>query len=161
MQTDQQLLIEIKREFTRVHQNSEAINPRNWTKIFLEPLAEIGKREKFNVYPNQESSGWLFDHCWTIGGEGKKWIENFRGFKLICECEWGKSIDRIIYDFQKLTVAVADIRIMIFQYRDENELAEIINACQKASAYTKKDGFRYLLVGSGNDGSDLPCFREI
>jgi hypothetical protein len=127
---------------------------REWTTAFKNTLYNLGKEHGYIVYPNKDKfeGQWLVDLCWAI--EGENWQKDFKGLKLACEIEWSRNMDNILYDFQKLTVIDAEIRLMIFQYRNEIDLDEYIKAILQASNYTKSKGYNYLIAASCNE-SDL------
>lgn len=110
-------------------------------KYFFKIRASGSPREIRADYPE-----WLYDLSWV--DEGKSWRE-LRGLKLISEIEWSDDSDNILKDFQKLTVGVADLRLMVARYRGgkrgDKRLRELVNLCKGACPGSR--GFRYLLLG--------------
>lgn len=75
---------------------------------------------------------------------------------MICESEWSMDVEEIIYDFQKLAVGKAEIKLMIVQFDDINVFNELIKICKKSiSNKLLNDGSFYYLVGSGNDSNTV------
>ena len=150
------IIKKIKKGFKEVNIKEIKLSRREWTEQFLKKLTEIGRHEKFKVYPskydvsdNDKNGEWLFDLCWSIEGNGK-WMEKWKGLKLICECEWNISKEEILYDFQKLAVAKADIKIMIVQFNNAMEYETIKAWCENAvDDNLRNDNSIYFLVGSG------------
>lgn len=167
MKTDKELICEIETALNRVQQSEGIIKRRGWTHAFLDELKRIGGNNDFKVYASSlserisENDGggeWLFDLCWSKEkkGNNKEWNRNYEGLKLICECEWSMDEDEIIYDFQKLAIGKADIKLMIIQYKCEEQFQEFLQACQKSiSPILINDGATYFLIGSGNDEKDI------
>jgi hypothetical protein len=65
----------------------------------------------------------LFDHCWLT--EYSNTVEAENGYVIKCnlamECEWHLSGEAIHNDFQKLVIAKADAKVMIFNSRTKEE----------------------------------------
>lgn len=67
-----------------------------------------GMNEFAEAYPGRVGNEFLYDlTCLKRDGE---WLEEI---PLVAECEWGKP-QGIEYDFQKLLLARADVRLMVF-----------------------------------------------
>ena len=143
----------IKESLQRVHQGTYKGQPL-WTNAFKNSLCELGERNNYKVYPNKKKeSQWLLDLCWAK--EGNNWQADFKGLKLACEIEWSRKVDDILYDFQKLTVIDSELRLMIFQYDNHEELKIFVAAIKTASDYTKSKGYNYLIAASGNNEDEL------
>ena len=166
---NEQIINEIIEGFNKVHNNAKATIRGEWTNAFMQCLVDLGvKHNKYKVYtsaanvPKGKGGGeWLFDLCWSIEGDGDKWKENFKGLKLICESEWNTWEDEIVHDFQKLAVAKADIKIMLVQYKSNNEFEDIKKWCERSVVEDlHNDNSEYYLIGSGNDDSKkVKCCR--
>lgn len=81
---------------------------------------------------------------------------------LVLECEWDPSLSGINYDFQKLLLARADLRLMVFQAKDaagyEHVTSDLID--QVESFQQSSQGDRYLLSGWLADGRRFRhCFH--
>lgn len=147
----------IKSALKEVH-NSENKSQREWTREFKRALSELGQSE-FTVYPNEKAGEWLVDLCWSK--DGNNWTKDFEGIYLACEIEWNRGIDYLLYDFQKLTVIDAEIRLFIFQYDTLDKCKELMEALKKACEFTRQKGYYYLIAGSGNKEEAEICFTEI
>lgn len=168
----EQILQQIRKRFELVHQRLDIQGYKKWTEAFLNVLYELGMEQNgIKVYSSsvgkiisKEIGGgeWLFDLCWSIEDDGDDgWKKNYKGLKLICESEWRLEIDEILYDFQKLAVAKADIKIMIVQYFGD-EFVDITKQCENSvdkSLYN--DGSFYYLVGSSNGPGDSLIFKQL
>ena len=152
MNKNEEIIKEIKKSFKLIH-DSDFSGRKNWTMAFLNKLRELGEKNGYTVYPNSEEGEWLFDHCWSEENKGGNWIENFKGLKLICESEWNTDHEDIIYDFQKLAVGKAEIKIMIVQCNGNDEYEILLRKIENAvdSSLIEKDS-QYILVASDNKG---------
>ncbi|TSA30089.1 MAG: hypothetical protein D4R68_01250 [Ignavibacteriales bacterium] len=159
--TNTELLNEIRKGFNEVQKETAIKRQKGWTQAFFTVLKKIGNKEGFKVYtssvkekisPREGGGEWLFDLCWSFEGTRKdNWKKHYKGLKLICECEWKMSDDEIIYDFQKLAVGKAELKIMIVQYKSEEQFKEFIKSCEKSvDENLITDTEKYILVGSGN-----------
>ena len=75
---------------------------------------------------------WLYDlTCLIYDGDGY-----LNHIPLVAECEWGNQ-DQVYDDFQKLLLARADVRVMVFDSRqwepDEDKFAELENYIRKCA----------------------------
>ena len=147
-----QLKIKLQEVHTKPYSGKEI-----WTKAFKDCLRNYGTELKLKSYPNEKYGQWLFDFCWSK--EEIDWKFQFEGLALACEIEWSKNINDIIYDFQKLTVIDADIRLFIFQYDNDIELTYMKEAINKASRFTIKKGYSYIIAASGNNDTDLDIYE--
>ncbi len=149
-----EILVKIKEELNSL-QNKDFKTSSIWTTVLLKKFGELGCCLGYVPYPyKSENTGeWLVDLCWSK--EKDNWQETFTGLKLACEIEWARNIDEILYDFMKLTVIRADIRLMIIQYDREEELEGYIRKISKAARYTFDMGYQYLIAASGNDKGDM------
>lgn len=163
MKINQDILDEIKKRFNRVHEDSKAKSRKEWTGYFFDSLVDIGIENGLKIYTHSsnkkipqnkgETIEWLFDLCWS--NEGDKWIENYKGLKLICESEWNMNKEDVLYDFQKLAVGKAEIKIMIVQYDDKFPFDDIKTWCEDSvNKSLHMDGATYILIGSGNGKDD-------
>jgi len=92
----------------------------DWTKQIKMQLRSIGEQHKFLVMPNDSEGQWLFDLIWFINDNSG----HLRELTLALESEWGKDIWNIQEDFEKLLIAKAHIKVMLFQ-DNGNNLSEI------------------------------------
>lgn len=109
---------------------------REWTRRVKARVALIGEDRGYEVRPDVEleSGGapeWLYDLCWRdVGSEGE-----LLDMRLVLESEWDRY--GLIYDFEKLLVARAGNRVMIWSEADAaafrkrvKDLNRRANACK-------------------------------
>ncbi|MGH0029286.1 MAG: hypothetical protein ACQGVC_05820 [Myxococcota bacterium] len=121
---------------------------REWTTKVKEALAKAGRARGYQVFASSASGvdggEWLFDLCWlSYRGE---WLVDA---PLVVESEWlPHSLDD---DFQKLLVARAKLRLMVFPARN-SEAADALFERFEASVkrFSAKEG-RFLLACWRND----------
>lgn len=153
---DFNIIRKIEKGFKEVNTIEAKLSKMEWTKEFLEKLGKIGAHEGFKIYPSKYDKDdkdkygeWLFDLCWSIEENGN-WMKEWKGLKLICECEWDIPKEAILHDFQKLAVAKADIKIMIVQYNKKTKYETIKDWCKDSvDENLHNDNSIYILVGSG------------
>ncbi len=145
------------------------------TRLVKNALATLGDEEKdgkphYKVYANGLSRHlrpkdggqfkkreWLYDLHWYEEDETDDYLPT--SLPLVVECEWEakRKDDNIVlfngikYDFQKLLVANADLRLMVFRIRKrdkENDLAELNKYFDKAikSYGNLAKGSKFLFV---------------
>jgi hypothetical protein len=123
-------------------------NDKKRTILIKETLSLLGDAElvnkcHYNIYGNGLSEDfikmhedkkfinreWLYDLEWYTENEGGGKNYMIKTFPLAVECEWGRkrkgdkngdNESEIKYDFQKLLVCNAELRLMIFQVRNNN-----------------------------------------
>lgn len=163
MANDFNILNRIQVAFNEVQSDKSNAGREYWTSKFLGKLEKIGESLNYKVYPDKDKESkskihgeWMFDLCWSMeGANPDDWMTKYQGLKLICESEWSLDKGAILYDFQKLAVAKADIKIMITQYNQGTTYEMIREWCERSvdrSLY--EDGSTYILVGSGNGDKD-------
>lgn len=88
-----------------------------WTTEIKHSLCICGESNGFWTAASgfRGRSEWLFDVIWLSYSPPDS--ENMKSVPLVAECEWGADMD-ILWDFQKLLVARAGIRVMIFGDRN-------------------------------------------
>ena len=111
---------------------------REWTRAVKTELCEIGRsRFNYKVGASGVNNGgfgeWLYDVTWLEyerERDGLKWPATaLIEAHLVAECEWGndRNNEYIIEDFEKLLLARAGIRLMIFNgfnQADSERIAE-------------------------------------
>ena len=116
-----------------------------WTKEIKSNLVDLAHNYGFEVSTsgcaNANCGEWLFDLAWYKYNSARQ----MKNLMLAMECEWGNE-DHIREDFEKLLVARAKYRLMIFQGNAIesiiNDLKERIDVFEGSQA-----GDRYLFVG--------------
>lgn len=134
------------------------ITPK-WTKEVMTRLCKVGQDERYQVCVTKSDvcvekdpyrAEWLYDMTW-LKFDNRELID----VSLVLECEWGVfdkpdkdhyHRDNVQYDFQKLLLARADLRCIIFAAQNlqdaekyVEELIDIVERFQK-----RKIGDNYL-----------------
>ena len=103
-----------------------------WTKAVLTKLCTIGRGFGFQVgakkdlvdEAHRDRGEWLYDTIWLDGCDSDD--DLLAGVPLVVECEWANDKwevywKKIIYDFNKLLLARAQVRLMIFDGSGRND----------------------------------------
>ena len=101
---------------------SKGEGPKVWNQAVKTKLCKIGRTFDCKVCArdvdkaDRDRGEWLYDVTWL------KYEKNARGelvnlvdAPLVAECEWG-NFKEIVYDFEKLLLARARVRLMIFDH---------------------------------------------
>ena len=129
------------------------MSDRVWTHNIKSELCSAGQALGYDVCTSgvtQANSGeWLFDQVWL------DWIPDPRQLKrigLVVECEWELTCEAIFYDFEKLLVARADVRLMIFQAKNAERVEQLFNCMEEEARdfFQSQSGDYYMLVGYDN-----------
>ena len=127
-----------------------------WTKAVLTALCLLGHKLKCTVgaspksvsCKNRDWGEWLFDAIWcSCDGDGR-----IKAVKLVAESEWG-DLGAIEDDFQKLLVARATVRVMVFDAgQSEGGTSAIVEAlCGHVQTFQGQKGDTYLLIAYVKD----------
>lgn len=152
------------------------------TKIF-EVLTELGDSLDYKVYSHGLSKEfldkhknkfknreWLYDLQWYVERNDKGYMPLY--FPLIVECEWEKrkSGDKnddkysgIKYDFQKLLISNAYLRLMLFPINGQSEAVELRDYFQEAIRSYKcvQKKTKFLFIGFCFQKKDFYYFELI
>jgi hypothetical protein len=122
-----------------------------------EALTTLGQSEGYSVYSGRTGSeehspdrdGWVFGLCWAAEG-----VDGTVELKLACEMDWDPRPETVLDSFRKLTVSVAEFRLLVFSNRAPRNTFRVREGCRRACPGSR--GFRYLLVGvPDGDPSEL------
>ncbi len=119
-----------------------------WTYITMLRLCEAGKALGYYVCTKSVTGAnhgeWLFDQVWMAKTPGQ-----LKRIGLVVECEWSLKQDDILYDFRKLLVARADVRLMIFQARTPQRVKALFDLLRaETQGFTQQQsGDHYMLAG--------------
>lgn len=125
----------------------DELTDRQWTSEMKEIIGDIGRDNKYEVcatgFPDKFSSEWLFDITWYLNDSNG----NLTDVPLVLESEWGPKIEEIKYDFEKLLVANAKYKVMIFQ-GSTDDIPNIIDQLKQSIKNFKliKKQDRYLFI---------------
>ena len=152
------MIEEIKRvldEIAAKYRDQLDVSDKEWTRCVLTNIGRVGQQKGYFVYADVRKDGrpvlndgeWLFDLCWLnySDDQNQKWLIRA---PLVLECEWG-STKNITDDFQKLLLARADLRVMVFSGRTNSltlKTAELLKTFTKKYTATSSDD-HYLLCG--------------
>ena len=126
-----------------------------WTEAVKTRLCEIGKRHEYWVYTAgitmADGGEWLYDVTW-LDYDG----DLLTSAVLVAECEWNSGLDYIDEDFQKLLIASAGVRLMIFDGGDAAGASRVANhlAGQVAAFRRTRDEEEWLLAAWVSDEND-------
>ena len=141
-----------------------------WTEAVLKALSQTGQKLGFYVCaagkpPGARHGEWLWDCTW-LDYEGDDPHKPLRLAPMVAECEWKGSVrgseylKKILYDFEKLLVANAPLRVMVFEKTSEFESSSIAKEllCRvRHMEAVADDEVRYLLVAW--EQFEKPTFR--
>lgn len=87
-----------------------------WTRTLMKHVGQLGQLLKWSVasgrYPDADHLGdWLFDMTWYHADEQDQLLS----LGLVLESEWGRYWADIRFDFEKLLIADAPIKVMVFE----------------------------------------------
>lgn len=102
-----------------------------------------------------EGREWLYDvACLKYADGDFSWPLN--RVYMVAECEWGRR-QSVCEDFEKLLVARADVRVMVYngaRFEDHDELQNLIQQSRLT-----QDGDTFLLAAWLDDGFEYRCIR--
>ena len=101
-----------------------------------------------------DTGEWLFDLVWAAG-QDKPW--QFWEMPLAMECEWSTNRDDITWDFEKLLVAKARIKLLVFQQASKDDVKKLLESLRSMVRAFKMSfpGERYLLAGYSYDDHEF------
>ena len=157
MKNNEELIIKIKTAFDSVQIRTDLEGREAWTTAFMDKLYEIGRKENYEVYTSshnkiekESKKGWLFDLVWSDETDNL-----FKGLKLVFESEWNFDNDEILNDFQKLVVAKADFKILLFQFNTAEKFNSIIKHCIEHTDKKLLNDGKIYFIGSGNNEQEI------
>jgi hypothetical protein len=133
----------VKSALEAVADNLRGMNAGNklWTLQIKSQLKEK-RPDDCQVFATGHSGEFLYDLIWIRREQGQRPILDLA---LVLECEWG--IGQEIFDFQKLLLARADLRVMVFQGSRQHQSQVIAQMRDEISEFRKtQTGDRYLFA---------------
>ncbi|MFZ1073440.1 MAG: hypothetical protein WAO21_08385 [Verrucomicrobiia bacterium] len=121
---------------------------RKWTKQLKDDIGSLGQKHEWAVcasgFPDRFDPGWLYDLVWYCNDSGNYLSEVY----LVLESEWGLAQSAIKYDFEKLLLAKATFKVMVFQAYDKN-ISGIFNLLEHGIKVFQKRSVdeTYILAG--------------
>ncbi len=140
---------EIIASLRKVNKNYRTLGRKNrkWTRAIKNAIGDVGKKRGNVVYASEckfwKNGEWMCDLVWSKESEKKDHI--FR-LTLALESEWDPK--DILWDFSKLMVIRADLRVMIFWGRTPEKANQNLNAMlDQVRKYKGNEiGDRYLFI---------------
>jgi len=115
----------------------------DWTYRIKELLGNLGENLNLEVctsgFSGKFEPEWLYDLVWYLEKQ-----DRLKKVPLVMESEWSSTLPGVKYDFEKLLVANAELRLMICQARPEqmHEFKEYFtDAIKKYEQLNKGDKF--------------------
>jgi hypothetical protein len=140
---------EILDSLSEVDRNYLSLGEKNrkWTNAIKNAVGDVGQRHQYVVYASEckfrRNGEWMFDLTWSK--ESRKNGYKFR-LPLVLESEWDPKDIR--WDFSKLLVARADLRVMVFwghtKEKAENMLDDMLEQIGKYEGSAIGD--RYMFI---------------
>lgn len=129
----------IKKTLIEFAENHPAVTRKEWTDGIIDVLSTLGDDSyDCEILGGDYESGWLFDLVWCKYDNERKLVH----VELVVECEWNQGRNHIQTDFEKLVVARAQHRLMIFEATSDSRISEHINFLNSIV-----DGFPSALPG--------------
>ena len=157
--SSEEISLQVRQSIEKACAEAEAgrLPDRQWTFKIFSDLTRLGRGYGFKVRGSKQPEddferGWLWDFTWT---DIRNWHRSDRAdgnlieLPLVLESEWNLNFENeILWDFQKLFVARAQLRVMIFQQstkEDADKCLERMRNAIKSFSWTRS-GDRYLFA---------------
>ncbi|MDE2807158.1 MAG: hypothetical protein OXN90_01950, partial [Gemmatimonadota bacterium] len=137
-------------EFRKVEREAPRLTQEQWTEKVLITLCRLGKKEfgykaRATGVPAEYRDGkeFLYDASWHETDNCCRIIS----LPMVAESEWDnpKEVD---YDFQKLLLARAKVRVMVYwKLKRENQDETCNRLCKHVETFKGTEGDTYLLIG--------------
>lgn len=137
---------------------------KHFTRTLFAALAKLGKELKYDVRMSSTSphENWeyLFDVCFLetgrTGSPGDGYFTRdypLRKLVLALESEWGTNVNEILYDFCKLLLVRAELKVLVFYQPNEEKIEEVISRIRNAinEYQDKQPGDAYLVCALTGD----------
>lgn len=128
----------------------------DWTRAVKSIVGGLGISHGWDVctaslgYPYE--SEWLYDQTWYFSPEGQ-----LHKIGLLMECEWSSKLTEIQYDFEKLLVGRAPIKVMVFACKDDKAFDLLMAGFTK---FSHSDRSEQYLLACWRDGPPRYEIRE-
>ncbi len=132
-----------------------------WTAEIKRRFANLGESLGFNFLPKACEPQWLFDFIW-FKNDAKHVNCLFKELDMVLESEWAKYLDDVVFDFQKLLIAKAPLKVMIFQSWDHDVISRFERLREEIESFEPKiPGETYLLAAFVNNEKRAFEFRIV
>src|SRR6266404_1067718 len=129
---------------------------RVWTKEILRQIGDLGLAHDWEVcaggFPGRFESGWLYDLAWYRNEPKGDSNGNLAEVYLVLECEWG-NLRSIKFDFEKLLLAKARLKVMIFQAHNRNAATLLAELKKCISTFHTRDASEIYILASFNNST--------
>ena len=135
-----------------------------WTEKVLTTLCKLGERLGYTAWATGAPKEWLYDVSWSNCDACGRLIS----VPMVAECEWG-NLGEIAYDFEKLLLARATVRVMVYDAwyaKNSYKPSEVINKKlrEHVRTFNGARGDTYLLIAyvwDDSSGTNRFEFAEI
>jgi len=138
---------------------SIVLNPTgdgDWTRAVKKSVGGLGISHGWSVCTASLGSPfereWLYDQTWYFSPSGQ-----LQEIGLLMECEWSSNLTEIQYDFEKLLVGRAPIKVMIFACRDNKAFDRLMSGFKR---FSRCDPSEHYLLACWRDGPPRYEIRE-
>ena len=146
-------------------------NKSEWTEKVLTILCKLGTGLGYTAwatgvpYEYRVGGEWLYDVCWCQHPADDPNYERLISVPMVAECEW-KNLGEIEYDFAKLLLARAAVRVMVYDAYWHGDGAVGINnkLREHVRTFSGARGDTYLLIAyiwDDSSGTNRFEFAEI
>ena len=135
--------------------------PREWTTQIKDAMGSLGTTHGWDVctsgFTDRFDCEWLFDLTWYRNDADGYLSETY----LVLESEWNGAYADIKYDFEKLLVAKATLKVMVFQGFDFN-LSELFTSLERGiRAFQKKSSDEIYILAAFNNSTYAFDVRQV
>ena len=114
---------------------------KKWTAEVKERMLELGDKEGYGVLPRENECQWLYDLVWFNNTDDTN--THLKEIVLVLESEWAADPHQIRYDFEKLFVAKAPLKVMVFEDYGRGALTLLKDGMR---LFTQKDSSEVYLL---------------
>ena len=140
------------------HDIPQPEGPRGWTRKVLTTLCELGRELDYTAWATSDPKEWLYDVSWS---KCHRTHGRLLSVPMVAECEWGEW-EEIMYDFEKLLLARAAVRVMVYGWKDTKCINEKL--LKHVRTFNGASGDTYLLIAlvwDDSSGTNRVEFAQI
>jgi hypothetical protein len=138
-------------------QSALGYTDREWTKQIMGQLGELGVAHGWEVcaggFSGRFERGWLYDLVWYRNEPRGDSSGNLAEVFLVLECEWQKNLRSIKFDFEKLLLAKAALKVMIFQSHNRNASTHVAELRKAIDMFHARDSSEIYILASFNNST--------
>lgn len=138
-------------------------NP-GWTRQVKCALIRLAHGEGHRAYASEvegaDGPEWLYDLTWLNYSREERVLKRA---VVVLESEWSRDEKQVVWDFHKLLLARVDLRVMVFQARNDESCSKVITRLVGLVARHEQSqpGDRYLLSGWRRDSRSFCHHRHV